>query len=293
LILNYYICSERFYAVFKPFAVRNQSNKNKKIVSVIFLYCFIISLPFLYFPTLIEHAKPDLNEPLYFKLAVKCDIPNANIILTLLDSIVFCFCPFLISMLFSTLTLIHLIKRNQSTTNTSEFNKTDQSAIKKIISRTSFNSKLEKVSLYDLNRSQKRMSNLSITSMETNVQNNGLKKNRRFDSIFSSIDIHYNDLNSMVINNAKNSSAFRLTLMLMSFPISYLVCTLPIFLIISFKLIDYYLKLGNTKYDVPFYLAKCFMYINNSTNIFLFILFGKNLRKDFLNLFSFKKKPKK
>ena len=253
----------------------------------ILLYCIIISLPFIFYPNLIEYAKPDLNEPLYFKLSVKCEIPKSgDLLLTLLDSIVFCFCPFLISMFFSTLTLVHLIKRNKSTAqrpsicNQSNSNTTCNKPLGSLCNS-------RKSEVVELQKYPKNNSRVSINTSNTEV--NGQAS--RFGSIFSNVDIHNNnDLKSMVVNNSKNSSTFRLTAMLMTFPSSYIICTFPIFLIISFKLGNHYFESKkSSNYDVVFYLAKILMYFNNSTNIIVFILFGKNLRKDFLKLFTFKK----
>ena len=296
LIFNLYLFlqRDRFFAVSKPIKHKqDQSKRNKKIVIALFVYCFIISLPFIYYPSLIEYAKPDASEPFFFKLSVKCEIPNSgDILLTLLDSIIFCFCPFLISMFFSSLTLVLLIKRNKSTTHGSNtFNQSNQ-AFSKPYFGASYNSrKSEIISLHDLNKYAQNNPRLSLNTINTEI--NGHPSQTRFGSLFSNVDIQNNDLKSMVINNSKNSSTIRLTAMLMTFPLSYLMCTFPVFLIISFKLGNHYFESKKSNnYDVAFYLAKILMYFNNSTSILIFILFGKNLRKDFFNLLTFKKARK-
>ena len=111
-----FIAWERWHAISDPIKHKqNRSNRNKKTILLIFTYCFLISLPFLYYPALNESVKPDENEPMLFKLLQKCEITNSgDILLTLLDSIIFCFIPFLISVLFSVFALFQLVKRNRS-----------------------------------------------------------------------------------------------------------------------------------------------------------------------------------
>lgn len=77
--------------------------------------------------------------------------------------------------------------------------------------------------------------------------------------------------------------------MLMALPISYLVTTFPIFLIVIHGCILIRDTAGRratyqSDYNFVYTLAKSFMYVNNSINILFYILFGKNLRDDFLAL---------
>ena len=82
--------------------------------------------------------------------------------------------------------------------------------------------------------------------------------------------------------NANKTSRVRLTIMLMTFPITYLITTLPLFIIITCQLISHYLlKNSNENFEAEFAIFKTLMFFNNSFNI----LFGKSLRKDMGNLF--------
>jgi hypothetical protein len=87
-------------------------------------------------------------------------------------------------------------------------------------------------------------------------------------------------------NNANKTSRMRLTLMLMTFPITYLITTFPLFVIITCQLIGHYF-VGNFKvnFENEFAIFRTLMFSNNSFNILFFILFGKSLRKDMLSLF--------
>ena len=160
------------------------------------------------------------------------------------------------------------------------------------------NSTFELINLYNLNAKSSPLEKATRFRFDTNHaskhtinNNNNGTDHARFDSIcVSSVETNCNDLNSMSVNHVKKSSNLKLTLMLLSFPISYLLSTCPIFSIISFKLIDFYFKLDKSyNYEIAFALARILMYINNSINILMFILFGKSLRKDFLKILPFKK----
>ena len=86
--------------------------------------------------------------------------------------------------------------------------------------------------------------------------------------------------------NTNKTSRVRLTIMLMTFPITYLITTLPLFIIIACQLISQYLVTNlNANFEAEFAVFKTLMFFNNSFNILFFILFGKSLRKDMVNLF--------
>lgn len=90
--------------------------------------------------------------------------------------------------------------------------------------------------------------------------------------------------------NRKRASKLRLTLVLMTFPLSYLLTTLPVFVIASLESWSSYFDVKfSTDFQSEFAVAKTLMYANNSFNIFLFILFGKNLRKELTSLLLWRK----
>lgn len=72
----------------------------------------------------------------------------------------------------------------------------------------------------------------------------------------------------------------------MSIPISYLITSFPIAVII---IQGWIIKLSETEnlnqyFTIAFTIGKILMYVNTSTNIFCYILFGKSLRKDFIGI---------
>jgi hypothetical protein len=93
-----------------------------------------------------------------------------------------------------------------------------------------------------------------------------------------------------VFNN-KASSNFKLTIMLMSLPISYIITNFPIFFTIILQFFpknDYDLN----ENQIELSIAKVLMYINNSINILFYIFLGRNFRKQFKELGIRKKYPK-
>jgi hypothetical protein len=83
--------------------------------------------------------------------------------------------------------------------------------------------------------------------------------------------------------------------MLMTFPLTYLLTTLPVFVIITLKLLENYfenLASFETNFESELLIAKTLMYANNSFNVLLFILLGKTLRNDVIQLFRFKRVSK-
>lgn len=108
-----------------------------------------------------------------------------------------------------------------------------------------------------------------------------------------------NHSSSITSRRTPPKSNFKLTLMLMALPISYLVTTFPIFLIVIHGCILHLRNKDNNNwsgfinhtddFQLAYALAKIAMYINNSINILFYILLGKNLRKDFLALLPFKR----
>jgi hypothetical protein len=87
----------------------------------------------------------------------------------------------------------------------------------------------------------------------------------------------------------QKSSKLKLTFMLLIFPISFLLTSFPIFLLIIFRIFDLYFKLQKDL-AIELAIAKILMFLNNSINIILLIIFGKNIRNDFLNIFCRKRR---
>lgn len=89
-------------------------------------------------------------------------------------------------------------------------------------------------------------------------------------------------------NTKKKASKLKLTFMLMMFSVSYLITTLPVFVIILMRAFMIYVRQNDEiDFDTEFAIAKTLMFTNNSFNIMFLILFGKTLRRDMLDLLLF------
>lgn len=77
------------------------------------------------------------------------------------------------------------------------------------------------------------------------------------------------------IINSNSASNLKLTMMLMSLPICYLITNFPIFIL----LIAQFYNQKTNDYRLELVIAKVLMYTNNSINILFYIFLGKNFKK--------------
>ena len=91
------------------------------------------------------------------------------------------------------------------------------------------------------------------------------------------------DASNIKIYSQKKPSKAKITLMLLIFPLTYIIMTSPVLCVITFKMLNPYFKIKNDL-NVELAVAKMLMFLNNSINILLLIIFGKNLRKDFVKI---------
>ena len=120
-------------------------------------------------------------------------------------------------------------------------------------------------------------------------------KNETQESRFGSeknVSITIRDTSASVqVKNKKKASKLKLTFMLMMFSLSYLITTLPVFIIIIIKAFMLYVNSGsenlNFSFESEFAIAKTLMFANNSFNILFLILFGQTLRRDMLEMLLF------
>ena len=110
-----FIALDRWQAATKPIEYKQkQTSRHHKQVLVISVYCFVICSPFFYFPTLIklpDDTTSSNNTTFEKKCRLAVDLFKP---LTLLDAIFYSFLPFIITFIFSTLTLIALIRERRS-----------------------------------------------------------------------------------------------------------------------------------------------------------------------------------
>lgn len=311
--LHGFIAVERWHAISNPLnsITKFTIKTNQFIIVLIFVVCLVFNLPLLWFPSIKPSIKLDKNTHLGIRIVEECDIAH-DFILFLIDSLFYCLIPFLFTILFSILTLIKLLKLKSS-----ESKSNDGSADGNRPSRRPI-----------FNRNRRRPLNKQISAPPSTVNNSSAKSYLRttefsssnFNYSLSSINANVDHLTNIngaggtgslrcnggqmvkfykIHSNGKGNASHsnvKLTLMLMALPISYLITTFPIFLIIingcllsKFKFLSTLAFLDKNNFSLAYSIGKIFMYINNSINILLYILFGKNLRKDFLAILPFKR----
>jgi hypothetical protein len=355
--LHGYIAIERWLAITDPIKSMSRTtfHSNKLALGIIFAICVLFNLPLLWFPSVQTAIQLDESSALGVRTVDDCQVTH-DLILFLIDSVFYCLIPILVTILFSTLTLMKLIRsksifhksdsleshktrkdsvknaqQDAATTNASakknspnsvllapasanaimgSFEKRASSIIRKnsgdCIGRVRFfnrnsnepnNTSNANNTAYEENKSlNEEAAHSSGNNMSTNNASTPAAVNKTRDggagagSSFKS----FNDSMRMkggarleIYKNsrkAKNSSNLKITIMLMALPVSYLVTTFPIFFIIIRGLLisRFDLSSGNTKMSNAYEVGKIFMYVNNSINILFYILFGKNLRKDFI-----------
>ena len=129
------------------------------------------------------------------------------------------------------------------------------------------------------NYSNKQRTSLRKTSTLTSLKP---RKSSSFSS-FRYFPRNSSRPSEIQITNSISSSNIKLTLMLMSLPISFIITNFPIFIIIILQF--YPFKSHNKDYKFELTIAKVLMYLNNSIHILFYIFLGNTLRKDFKRLF--------
>ena len=113
--LYVFIAMDRWEAATRPLKYKQRRmERSLKQIFALFLYCFCICLPFVYFPTLSEMPATMSGRETH---EMKCKLP-AHLLkrLTLLDAVFYSFLPFVFTLVFSSLTLIALVKERRTLT---------------------------------------------------------------------------------------------------------------------------------------------------------------------------------
>ena len=293
-----YIAFERWYAISNPIKYRQKTcTKNRKQIFLIFAFCASISVPYLLFSKL-----QDGDITIVLSKTI-CDLSDQYYVyLTLLDALLYCFVPFLITLIFSSLTLINLI--NKRTLNSSNMpNVGSDSTISNLNTFKPF--------------SFHRRKNIKIRFSKKIAINPKLESNKQEINVITlRVDTQEESLNSLQNSNPsgrgetsvclrnelrlrrkqipacinKRASDVRTTIMLMMLPISYLIATFPVFVIITLQFINNFFRHEDEKdFGIEFALSKTLMHINNSFNILFLMLFGHSLRNDLKKILNFKR----
>ena len=256
--IHAYISYERWYAIVNPIKSKINRLNNKIYILALFILSIWISLPFAYHSQIKEFAaynKKKLNET---KLVRECVISEPNhtseIVLAVIDFIFYCLLPFLVASTFSISSLVHLFSGDKK-----------QTEVLLLESRRRFASY--------------RRANSSVSQSSPNILEVSQNKRQSNDELFYRVKSRYLRSSEMFILNINQWYNLKLSIMLLALPVNYLITTLPVFIMIVLQ----FLPLGDNspnRYKTEMSIARTFMYVNNSINIFLYVLMGKSLRKD-------------
>lgn len=112
--LHAFIAMERWLAVQKPFKskITLTSKLNKIFILILFLICFLFNLPFLWYTTITESLIVDRDTLIGANLIKDCQLVETSyeLEIILIDTVFFSLFPFLITSVFSLLTLVRLIR---------------------------------------------------------------------------------------------------------------------------------------------------------------------------------------
>ena len=126
------------------------------------------------------------------------------------------------------------------------------------------------------------------------VAQTGLKKSDSKYKAYQSVSslIHADSVNKSVSSlKAKTNSCFKMSLSLLALPIFYLITSTPLILTFIIQFYSNY-SLKENYYHTAAFFAKTPIYVNNSLNVVVFIMAGKNLRKELFKIFKSSKLEK-
>ena len=259
--IHCYISYERWYAIVNPIKSKINRLKNKRYILALFVLCIFISLPFAYHSQIKEFItdhKKKLNET---KLVRECVISEPNhsseAMLAVIDFMFYCLLPFSIASAFCISSLAHLFSGNKKQT--------------------------EVLLLENRRRFASSKADSSVFQSNQNILEISQNKRQSNDELLYRVKSRYFRNSEMFILNINQSSNLKLSVMLLALPVNYLITTLPVFIMIILQ----FLPLGYNspnRFKTEMSIAKTFMYVNNSINIFLYVLMGKSLRKDVFDI---------
>ena len=256
--IHSYIAFERWYAIVNPIKCKINRLNNKICILALLILCIFINLPFAYYSKIKEFVSNNKNKFNDTKIVRECVLSEPNhsseVVLAIIDFMLYCLLPFLVASTFSISSLVHLFSGDRKKTE-----------ILLLESRKKFSS---------YKRASQSISQSNPTSLE--ISQNISQLNVELISLSKSSLLKFSENLKL---NTNQSSNLKMSIMILVLPINYLITNLPVFIIIilQFFPLDYN---NSNMLKTEMTIAKTFMYANNSLNIFLYILMGKSLRKD-------------
>ena len=288
--IHVFITMERCIAIYKPLSIKiicsNGINRisNMSILSL----CLIINCPLLCFAELVDKLvfspESDLGINLTKICQVKEDRGFVNGLILFTDSIFYCLLPFILIFLFSCIAIFKLIQtKSVQSVNVKMVRKFSKNMDTDNFKRhkDSFTSGIESFAICseikEINYCANQVWYLkNSTISKANIESNCIRKTYA--------------RNKLKRKNKKPN--LKTTIMLLSLPICYITTVLPIVILILIGWVDRQMRSKESEdkdetshyFEIAHSVGSALMYVNSSINILLYILFGKNLRHDFMSV---------
>lgn len=273
--LHAFIAFERWNAVTHPFKSKYcwTSSINRNTLILIFCVCILFNLPLFWFSSLNEIIEIDELSPIGVGNKKVCQVNNNDVLfsiaLTSIDTVFYCLLPFIITTVLSSLSLYKIIKTNRHRRS----NSAGIENLKSVSIAT-----LTKKSGHQLVVIENSMALTKLSARSSHMDKREVPLNE------SLISAHVKN-----VKNQNRANNLKITLMLLAIPLSYLITSFPIFVIlIHGSLARIFSQADSLKtsysFNTAYTIGTILMYIDNSINILFYIVIGKNMRGDFLSV---------
>lgn len=249
--LHAFISVERWYALANPNRFKKGTPRNKRIICALFIACVFISSPPIFFAGIKEIVAFNKRNSIDTKIFKECLLSVNNyfydLILSIADFILLLSIPFLVTFLFSFFSLVRLFKTSNALSEEIPLERCNLDSTRNLMHH--------KV----INAETKSLKNESI--LDSTAKNSSFKR-----STLGLVEGNLIDRNP--------SADLKITVMLLALPISYLITTLPCFIV---RIIGFHQFRNNSSSDydneTEMMIGKTLMYVNNSVNIVFYTFY--------------------
>lgn len=300
--IHVFIAIERYVACIKPFHINIlcSGKLNQVFILIVFIICLAFNFPILLYHEIEDWYAIDLAENKFRRFKFCSPKEKYEAFAVILDYLFYFLLPVLVCLIFATATLIGLAKSEKISsvhrrTNTPDYEPSYTDADRLTIRRRSSTSKspnfvgkpLSKENANILRFKYKNNQESECVEIDA-VSNFSLavkSKSSDIGRLLKIIDRRQQSDTVSMTQNRTSSSNIKITIMLISLPIFYILTVFPIVTLLTIRLIQK--QRQDTSSDLPYSdwystIFSSLMYVNKSLNIFLYVIFGKNLRRDFI-----------
>ena len=250
--LHAFISVERWYAIrFASIRFKKGTPHNKRIICALFIACVFISSTPIFFAGIKEIATVNKKNSIDTKIIKECLLSVNNyfydLILPIADFILVFSIPFLVTFLFSVSSLVRLFKTRNAQGEEIPLERCNLDSARNLLHHKVINAEtksLKNVSILDLTAKNASFKRSTLGLVEGNL-----------------------------INSDPTADS-KITVMLLWVPISYLITTLPSFII---RIIGFHQFRKNSSSDyeneTEMMIAKTLMFVNNSINIVFYTFY--------------------